>query len=209
LSNTSIESGFHSSSEVDSVLTLDVNIVSKGSISFNYALFNEIGSADDSILDGLQFFINDQLQSDRKVPYHPQPGVWQRATFDLELDGDESRYLFAWVYHQPFGSRGHDRIVLSDLSIVGHSKGAVTITQPCLRGTYSKGNATTCSLCPEGTEGRSLGLTECTACKEGTFAENEGTAECEPCGKGTTSFPNRTAVMLGNASSQLMAWSSI
>jgi len=190
MSNTSVESGFHDSAEVDSILTLVTTIVSKGSISFQYVLYNDI---EDSLLDGLQFFINNQLQSERKVPYHPQPGVTQTVFFDLDLvNGEPTLYTFKWVYHQPLGSRGHDRIVMSNLGIVGDQSGGIANIQPCTRGTYSKGDATACSLCPVGTEGRRAGLTECTPCKDGFYADVSGMAECEACGEGTSSFSNRT-----------------
>jgi len=189
-SNDTAESGYHSSSEIDSVLVLRASIISKGSISFRYALFKEIGSTDDVLLDGLQFFIHDKLQSD--VIYHPQPGVWQTASFDLELNNNEQTwFLFAWVYHQPYGSRGHDRIALSDIVITGDSYGAVSTLSKCLRGTSSKAGAAVCAPCQPGTEAPIIGASQCSPCKEGTFSDSFGSAECEPCGKGTSSSADR------------------
>jgi len=190
--NDTFDSGVHSDSEVDSVLQLNLTLIAKGSISFKYALLKDAEVSDD-FLDGLQFFIQDKLQSDGKVNYHPSIGEWQSVTYDLDLEkGVPTNYLFSWVYHQPQGARGHDRIVLSDIVVVGDQSGVSQATSKCPRGSYSAGGSNVCTRCPAGTEAPMVGSTECRACRDGYFASSPGTAECEPCGQNTMSSADHT-----------------
>jgi hypothetical protein len=209
--NDTLDSGFHSTSEVDSVLTLYTRLVSKGKLRFRYALMkNDMDPVTDTKMDGLQFFIRHRLQNDPSIIYHPPLGEWQNVMIDLrKLDPDtaydfdavmdepsspwDADYPLTWVFHQPYGTNGHRRVVLSDIVVEGDETGTSLVTAPCPRGTYSPLGSHGCHLCPVGTESQRTGAAHCTPCPPNTFAESKGTAECEPCGTGTNSTPDRTA----------------
>ena len=80
------------------------------------------------------------MQIDNEMVYHPENNVWHHPSFKLEYSNNGSTpYQFKWVYHQPFGSRQRNRIILSDIRVIGDSRGTSLATDQCERGTYSAG----------------------------------------------------------------------
>jgi len=186
--------------ESDSILILNVALLHEGSISFSYTLSplreeeEREEQEEDTMLDGLQFFINGEAQGDTNgMVYHPENDVWHFPSFNLKHSNKgETPYEFQWVYHQPFGSRQRNRIILSDIVVVGDKRGSAFDAVPCQRGTFSSGKGTYCEPCEIGQYANRPGMSSCHPCPDKFFTNQLGTPECERCGKGTNSSIDRT-----------------
>ena len=116
------ESGFHGvQGEVESILTLEQELVHEGVLSFEYKISAQKTEemAEDTSLAGLQFFTDGELE-DGIVVFHPPEDQWMTARTTLLPAG---RHFFQWIFHQPIGTNRHKRATLRNIQVSGSSEG--------------------------------------------------------------------------------------
>lgn len=172
-----VDSGLNENREVDTFLSLDLDIINPGSISFDYEVFGQSSN-------GLEFFINEKQYD---VIYHPSSS--SKSITSISIPISPGRSLFTWNYHQESDSSGYVQLH----SIVIEGLGGATDDIPCPIGTYSDNAASSfCIPCPLGTSNSDEGSTGCEICDSNSYTISEGSSECIPCGYQTQANDDRT-----------------
>jgi len=195
IANSTVESGFHNTqSEIDSELYLETEFFQEGSITFDYRL-TYVAEADKHITDvadnglsGFQFFI-DGKPDEKSVLYRPFMDTTLTASIQYIPAGP---HTFHWVFHQPLGSNTRNRAILSNIRVVGSSRGSASHYSTCQSGTFAPEGSVVCDPCKPGSFS-SQGMSSCSVCPNNRFTPKYGSSECEPCGASLNATEDRTA----------------
>jgi len=165
-----VDSGYHFQSNVDSWLTLSIQVTSSFSaLSFAYVDRTSYSQ------NGLQFFIDGRPVALGGIAEEDQ---------HVEVPLSEGSHALTWNYHQEANTDAGS-VMLRNVVITGATTGGNDVIQ-CPPGTYSSSpGSTECLQCPAGSYSALSGSTSCIECPVNYYNAEVGATSCTMCLSGS------------------------
>jgi hypothetical protein len=154
-----------------STLNVIVPMANSGKLTVTYSRIGGANTQFQILVDGVVVHTDAVSHSSNSV------------SFPLARGGSRTITL-AQFANEEIISNGVTRV--SELLVTGSAIGGATISR-CPAGTFSPGNANSCSPCRPGTFSNEEGASSCQTCANGTYTAYFGSTSCKTCPSGTKS----------------------
>mmetsp|Transcript_20113 Transcript_20113/g.77009 ORF Transcript_20113/g.77009 Transcript_20113/m.77009 type:complete len:1776 (+) Transcript_20113:103-5430(+) len=185
LHDTYIESGEGHGYDVQSILSLDAELVEDGTLSFTYSFQCE-GKCDMRVITS--------SGSSR----HLYGGAWVQnqavdQTITMVLHEGDNVIDFVFSKDSTAEEFRNDRVIITQITVSHDVDGGAPECVDCPAGSFSAHSGEeVCTPAPAGSYVAEPGSTSATPCPAGTFSSEEGATECDMCGENVDSNDDRT-----------------